>query len=114
MSIGASARAAGARIKEPRRAVVPSESLLRSPPTEAFSNKRSRARRRMYVRSCIPPLAEKLLEVPQQLVRTALELELQDGAVVGDNAGETRSARKNTGRLPYDYRSALEDEQLEY
>jgi exodeoxyribonuclease V alpha subunit len=35
------------------------------------------------------PLAEKLLEVPQQLVRTALELELQDGAVVGDNAGET-------------------------
>jgi exodeoxyribonuclease V alpha subunit len=34
------------------------------------------------------PLAEKLLEVPQQLVRTALELELQDGAVVGDNAGE--------------------------
>jgi len=35
------------------------------------------------------PLAEKLLEVPQQLVRTALELELQDGAVVADNAGET-------------------------
>jgi exodeoxyribonuclease V alpha subunit len=35
------------------------------------------------------PMAEKLLEVPQQLVRTALELELQDGAVVGDNAGET-------------------------
>ena len=51
----------------------------------------------MYVRSCIPPLAEKLLEVPQQLVRTALELELQDGAVVGDNAGETRSARKTQG-----------------
>ena len=35
------------------------------------------------------PLAEKLLEVRQQLVRTALELELQDGAVVGDNADET-------------------------
>jgi exodeoxyribonuclease V alpha subunit len=35
------------------------------------------------------PLAGKLLEVPQQLVRTALQLELQDGAVVGDNAGET-------------------------
>jgi exodeoxyribonuclease V alpha subunit len=35
------------------------------------------------------PLAEKLLEVPHQLVRTALELELQDGAVVADNAGET-------------------------
>src|ERR1700757_4363761 len=34
------------------------------------------------------PLAEKLLEVPQQLIRTALDLELQDGAVVGDNAGE--------------------------
>jgi exodeoxyribonuclease V alpha subunit len=35
------------------------------------------------------PLAEKLLEVPQQLVRTALELELQDGAVIGDAVGET-------------------------
>src|SRR5246127_3833517 len=34
------------------------------------------------------PLAEKLLEVPQQLVRTALELELQDGTIIGDNAGE--------------------------
>jgi exodeoxyribonuclease V alpha subunit len=35
------------------------------------------------------PLAEKLLEVPQQLVRTALELELQEGAVVADTVGET-------------------------
>ena len=35
------------------------------------------------------PLAEKLLEVPQQLVRTALELELQEGAVIGDTVGET-------------------------
>jgi exodeoxyribonuclease V alpha subunit len=43
------------------------------------------------------PLAEKLLEVPQQLVRTALELELQHGAVVGDDAGETRPARKTQG-----------------
>ena len=28
------------------------------------------------------PLAEKLLEVPQQLIRTALELELNDGTVI--------------------------------
>jgi exodeoxyribonuclease V alpha subunit len=35
------------------------------------------------------PLAEKLLEVPQQLVRTALELELQEGAVIADKVGET-------------------------
>jgi exodeoxyribonuclease V alpha subunit len=34
------------------------------------------------------PLAEKLLEVPQQLIRTALELELQ-GAVIADQVGET-------------------------
>ena len=39
---------------EPRRAVVYLESLLCNAPTEAFSNKRSRARRRMYVRWCIP------------------------------------------------------------
>ena len=31
----------------------------------------------------------KLLEVPQQLVRTALELELQEGAVIADIVGET-------------------------
>ncbi len=35
------------------------------------------------------PLAEKLLEVPQTLIRTALDLELQDGNVVADNVGET-------------------------
>jgi exodeoxyribonuclease V alpha subunit len=35
------------------------------------------------------PLAEKLLEVPQQLIRTALELELQEGTVVADRVGET-------------------------
>src|ERR1700752_3064360 len=35
------------------------------------------------------PLAEKLLEVPQQLVRTALELELQEGAVIADKVGDT-------------------------
>jgi hypothetical protein len=39
---------------EPRRVVVYLESLLCNAPTEAFSNKRSRARRRMYVRWCIP------------------------------------------------------------
>ncbi|MGB7100088.1 MAG: ATP-dependent RecD-like DNA helicase [Xanthobacteraceae bacterium] len=35
------------------------------------------------------PLAEELLEVPQDLIRTALELELADGTVVGDSLGET-------------------------
>jgi exodeoxyribonuclease V alpha subunit len=34
------------------------------------------------------PLAEKLLEVPQQLVRTALELELTDGTVIADWVSE--------------------------
>ena len=35
------------------------------------------------------PLAEKLLEVSQELIRTALDLELQDGTVVADRVGET-------------------------
>src|SRR6185436_3449763 len=35
------------------------------------------------------PLAEKLLEVPQQLIRTALDLELQEGTVVADRVYET-------------------------
>jgi exodeoxyribonuclease V alpha subunit len=35
------------------------------------------------------PLAEKLLEVPQHLIRTALELELQEGTVIADQVGET-------------------------
>src|SRR5881396_1070694 len=34
-------------------------------------------------------LAEKLLEVPQELIRTALELELQEGTVIADRVGET-------------------------
>src|SRR5207302_5246545 len=35
------------------------------------------------------PLAEKLLEVPQELIRAALDLELQEGTVVADRVGET-------------------------
>jgi exodeoxyribonuclease V alpha subunit len=35
------------------------------------------------------PLAEKLLEVPQQLIQTALGLELQEGTVIADQVGET-------------------------
>jgi exodeoxyribonuclease V alpha subunit len=35
------------------------------------------------------PLAEKLLEVPRQLIRTALELELQERSVIADQVGET-------------------------
>ena len=35
------------------------------------------------------PLVEKLLEVPQQLIRTALDLELQEGSVVADQVGVT-------------------------
>src|SRR5499426_4806079 len=38
------------------------------------------------------PLAEKLLEVPQQLIRTALELELHEGTVIADQVGETPCA----------------------
>jgi exodeoxyribonuclease V alpha subunit len=54
------------------------------------------------------PLAEKLLEVPQQLIQTALELELKDGTVVADQVGETpcvflaglyRAERTIAGRL---------------
>ncbi len=35
------------------------------------------------------PLTEKLLEVPQELIRTALDLELQEGTVIADRVGET-------------------------
>jgi exodeoxyribonuclease V alpha subunit len=35
------------------------------------------------------PLAEKLLEVPGDLVRTALDLELTEGTVIADRVGET-------------------------
>src|SRR6266699_3812691 len=34
------------------------------------------------------PLAERLLEVPQELVRTALDLELADGTVIADTVGD--------------------------
>src|SRR3954462_2058330 len=37
----------------------------------------------------LAPLAEQLLEVPQELIRTAIELELQEGTVVADRVGET-------------------------
>src|ERR1700674_5388367 len=35
------------------------------------------------------PPAEKLLDVPQDLIRTALDLELADGTVIADRLGET-------------------------
>jgi exodeoxyribonuclease V alpha subunit len=35
------------------------------------------------------PLAEKLLEVPQELIRMALGLELQEGTVIADRVGDT-------------------------
>jgi len=37
------------------------------------------------------PLAEKLLEVPIDLVRAALDLETSEGSVIADSVGETRS-----------------------
>jgi exodeoxyribonuclease V alpha subunit len=37
----------------------------------------------------LTPLAEKLLDVPQDLIRTALDLELADGTVIADRLGET-------------------------
>src|SRR6478736_2326744 len=36
------------------------------------------------------PLAEKLLEVPLELVRTAVDLELSEGTVIADSVGEIR------------------------
>src|SRR5437764_15004454 len=36
------------------------------------------------------PLAEKLLEVPINLVRAALDLETSEGTVIADSVGETR------------------------
>jgi exodeoxyribonuclease V alpha subunit len=38
------------------------------------------------------PLAEKLLEAPPDLIRTALDLELSDGAVIADHVGDTPCA----------------------
>src|SRR6266700_2862056 len=35
------------------------------------------------------PLAEELLEVPQELIRTALDLELSDATVIADRVGKT-------------------------
>ena len=35
------------------------------------------------------PLAEKLLDVPQDLIRTALDLEVADGMVIADRLGDT-------------------------
>ena len=35
------------------------------------------------------PLAEKLLDVTQELIRTALDLELAEGTVIADRVGET-------------------------
>jgi exodeoxyribonuclease V alpha subunit len=37
----------------------------------------------------LTPLAEKLLDVPQALIRTALDLELADGAVIADRLADT-------------------------
>jgi exodeoxyribonuclease V alpha subunit len=37
----------------------------------------------------LTPLAEKLLDVPQDLIRTALDLELADGTVIADRLGDT-------------------------
>src|SRR5215204_6373429 len=36
------------------------------------------------------PLAERLLEVPHELIRTALDLELQEGTVIADQVEDTR------------------------
>jgi exodeoxyribonuclease V alpha subunit len=66
----------------------------------------------------LTPLAEKLLDVPQGLVHTALDLELADGTVIADRLGDTdcvflaglyraeraiaeRLLTLNRGRLPW-------------
>src|SRR5436190_21579490 len=41
----------------------------------------------------LTPLAEKLLEVSQELIRTALDLELQEGTVVADRVTFLRQSR---------------------
>ena len=43
------------------------------------------------------PLAEELLEVPRDLIRTAIDLELADGTVVADRVGETGPASSSPG-----------------
>ena len=45
------------------------------------------------------PLAEELLEVPPELIRTALDLELSEGTVIADHVGETR-LRVSGGPVP--------------
>ena len=47
-------------------------------------------------RAELVPLAEKLLEVPAELVGTALDLELQDGTVVADRVTERTEERIQT------------------
>jgi exodeoxyribonuclease V alpha subunit len=37
------------------------------------------------------PLAEELLEVPADLIRTGLQLELSDGTVIADRVGDSDS-----------------------
>jgi hypothetical protein len=44
----------------------------------------------------LTPLAEKLLEVPQELNRAALDLEVQEGSVVADRCGMTDHSHEIT------------------
>jgi hypothetical protein len=54
------------------------------------------------------PLAEELLEAPNGLIPTALELERSEGAVIADNVGDSAcifltigtSSQKKSRRLP--------------
>jgi ATP-dependent exoDNAse (exonuclease V) alpha subunit len=41
----------------------------------------------------LTPLAERLLDVPQDLIHTALDLELADGTVIPDRLGETAEGK---------------------
>ena len=43
------------------------------------------------------PLAEKLLEVPVNLVRTAIDLEVADGTVIADTMGHIPSGPASGG-----------------
>ena len=45
------------------------------------------------------PLAEELLEVPQELIRTALDLELSEGTVIADT-GRRNAVRVSRGSVP--------------
>jgi hypothetical protein len=52
------------------------------------------------------PLAEELLEVPPELIRTALDLELSEGTVIADRVGAKVQPKRSTLRSPAGFKAA--------